>query len=268
MIPAWHPHLDLWALVFVLGFGYGYANTRIRRHAAPGAPGPTTRQWFQWYAGLTLMWTVSGWPLHDIGEQSLFTVHMVEHMVLTLVVPPLLLMGTPRWLADLTLGHPKVAPWLRKLSRAVPAFIFFNAAMILIHWPEMVELMLTNELGHFTLHAVLFVTATLMWMPVLSPTLALPKLSRPMQMLYLLLQSLLPTIPASFLTFSSVPIYPVYGDASLIWGLDPVTDQTIAGLVMKLGGGLLIWGTIAVIWFRWTTEERDWEELGSTVPVP
>ncbi|MBW3667054.1 MAG: cytochrome c oxidase assembly protein, partial [Actinobacteria bacterium] len=84
----------------------------------------------------------------------------------------------------------------------------------------------------------------------------------------LVLQSLLPTIPASFLTFSSVPIYPVYGDASLVWGLSAVTDQTVAGIVMKLGGGLLIWGTIAVIWFRWTSEERDWEELGTTVPVP
>jgi hypothetical protein len=45
-----------------------------------------------------------------------------------------------------------------------------------------------------------------------------------------------------------------------------VADQTIAGVVMKLGGGLLIWGTIAVIWFRWTSEERDWEEL--SIPVP
>lgn len=266
MIPAWHPHYDLWALVFVLGFGYWYANTRIRPHTAPGAPGPTRRQWLQWFGGLALMWAVSGWPFHDIGEQSLFTVHMVEHMVLALVVPPLLLMGTPRWLADTTLGHPKVAAWLRPLSRAAPAFVFFNAIFVLIHWPVMVEVMLTNEPAHFVLHAVLFGTATLMWLPVLSPTLALPKLSRPMQMLYLFLQSLLPTIPASFLTFSSVPIYPIYGDAAMAWGLTAVADQTIAGVVMKLGGGLLIWGTIAVIWFRWTSEERDWEEL--SVPVP
>jgi putative membrane protein len=200
----------------------------------------------QWYGALALMSVVSGWPFHDIGEQSLYTVHMVEHMVLTLVVPPLMLMGTPRWLADLTLGHPKIAPWLKPLSRAVPAFVLFNAAFIVVHWPDMVEAMLTSEPAHFTLHAVLFGTATLMWMPVLSPTLALSKLSRPMQMLYLFLQSLLPTIPASFLTFSSVPIYPVYGDASWVWGLSPVADQTIAGIVMKLGGGLLIWATIAV----------------------
>lgn len=265
MIPDWHPHPDVYLLVFVLGFGYWYANTRIRRFAAPASPGPTRRQWWQWYLGLGLTLAASGWPIHDIGEQSLFTVHMFEHMVLGVVVPPLLLMGLPRWLADATLGHPKVAPWLRPLSRAVPAFVVFNVTFVLIHWPDVVELMLTNDAAHFAVHTLLFVSAFLMWMPVLSPTLAIPKLGRPMQMLYLFLQSLLPTIPASFLTFSSVALYTVYGDASLAWGLSPVADQTIAGIVMKLGGGFILWGTIAVIWFRWTSEERDWEKLTQSI---
>lgn len=267
MIPAWHPHFDVWALLFVLGVGYWYANTRLRPLVAKSMPGPTRRQWYQWYLGLTLMWAVSGWPVHDIGEQSLFTVHMVEHMVLGLVVPPLLLMGMPRWLADVTLGHPKVARWLRPLSTAVPAFVAFNTTFILIHWPEVVGLMLTNDLAHFLIHTLLFATAGLMWIPVLSPTVAIAKLRRPAQMLYLFLQSLLPTIPASFLTFSSAAIYPTYGDAAVAWGLTAVSDQTVAGIVMKLGGGLLIWATIAVIWFRWSKEERGWEQLDSSVSV-
>ncbi len=265
MIPAWHPHPDVYLLIFVLGVGYWYANTRIRRYAAPRSPGPTRMQWWQWYGGLALIAVASGWPLHDIGEQSLFTLHMVEHMILGLLVPPLLLMGLPRWLADATLGHPKVAPWLRPISRAIPAFFLFNTAFIVIHWPDAVAGMLTSDLAHFGIHTFLFVTAFLMWIPVLSPTAAIPKLNRPMQMLYLFLQSLLPTIPASFLTFSSTVIYPAYGDGSLAWGLTPVTDQTIAGIVMKLGGGLILWVTIAFIWFRWTSEERNWEQLDTPV---
>jgi len=50
-------------------------------------------------------------------------------------------------------------------------------------------------------------------------------------------------------------LYPSSGDASLAWGIDPVTDQNIAGLIMKLGGGLLLWGRIVVIWFRWANSE-------------
>lgn len=265
MFPAWHPHPDVYLLIFVLGVGYWYANTRIRRYRAPRSPGPTRLQWWQWYGGLALIGIASGWPVHDVGEQSLFTMHMVEHMILGLLVPPLLLMGLPRWLADATLGHLRIAPWLRPISRAVPAFVLFNTAFIVIHWPDAVALMLTNGLAHFGIHSFLFATAFLMWMPVLSPTSAIPKLGRPMQMLYLFLQSLLPTIPASFLTFSSTVVYPVYGDASLAWGLSPVADQTIAGIVMKLGGGLILWVTIAFIWFRWTSEERDWEQLDSPI---
>jgi len=267
VIPDWHPHFDVWALIFVLGFGYWYADVRIRTQAVSVGPGPTRRQWWQWYSGLALMWLVSGWPLHDIGEESLFSVHMVEHIVLALVVAPLLLMGTPRWLGDATLGHPWVTKWLRPLARPVPAFVLFNTTFILIHWPEVVGLMLGNELAHFLLHSLLFFSAFLMWMPVLSPTMAIPKISRPAQMLYLFFQSLLPTIPASFLTFSTVALYPAYGAAALDWGLDPVTDQTISGILMKLGGGFILWITIAVIWFRWTSEEREWEELNTSVPT-
>jgi putative membrane protein len=174
-------------------------------------------------------------------------------------------MGIPRWLADITLGRPGVARWLRRLAGPVVAFAVFNGIFVLIHAPDLVEVMVTNNVAHLLIHGLVFVSATFMWMPVLSPTEAIPKLRRPMQMLYLFLQSLLPTIPASFLTFSSVAIYPVYGDAALAWGLTAVADQTIAGVVMKLGGGFIIWIAIAVIWFRWTSEERVREDAEASL---
>jgi putative membrane protein len=82
-----------------------------------------------------------------------------------------------------------------------------------------------------------------------------------MQLVYLFLNSILPTIPASFLTFSSVPIYPAYGDASLAFGLTAVADQTIAGLIMKIGGTVYFWILMAVIWFRWASEEKRWDQI-------
>ncbi len=267
LLPEWHPHFDLWLVIFVLAFGYWFADRRLRPLIAPHSAGPTRRQWWQWYSGVGFMWVVSGWPIHDIGETSLFTAHMVEHMVLSLVVPPLLLMATPRWLADATLGRPGVARLLRPLARPVPAFVIFNVTFIVIHWPDLVGWMLTNDPVHFSVHAWLFGAAALMWMPVLSPTPAIPKLTRPGQMFYLFAQSLLPTIPASFLTFSTVQLYLVYGDAAVAYGLTPVSDQAIAGIVMKLGGGFLFWITIAVIWARWTREEREWESLETSLRI-
>jgi putative membrane protein len=70
-------------------------------------------------------------------------------------------------------------------------------------------------------------------------------------------------VPASFLTFASSPLYEGYVGKPRVWtGFDVVTDQRVAGLVMKLGGGLLLWGVIAVLFFRWNAqEERAEDEL-------
>lgn len=265
MLPAWHPHYDVWVVAFVLAFGYWQADRRLRPLLAPEAPPATGGQKWKWYGAVAALWLVSGWPIHDIGETSLFTVHMVEHMVLALVVPPLMLRGLPRWLADLTLGNPRVARIIRPLARPVPAFALFNATFIVIHWPDLVAVMVGGGFSHLLVHVWLLGVSVLMWLPVFSPTRAIPRLPQPGQMLYLFLQSLLPTIPASFLTFSGVPIYSVYGEAALAYGLTAVADQTIAGVIMKLGGGLLLWSTIAVIWFRWTRQEREWESLEATL---
>ncbi len=264
-LPPWHPHLDMWLLIWILGFGYWYANKRLRPYIAPDAPPPTKGQSWQWYGALALLFVVTGWPFHDIGETALFSLHMVEHMVIALVVPPLLLRGCPRWLGDVTLGNPMVARVVRPLARPVPAFVIFNATFLLIHWPEMVGWMATSQTTHALVHAWLFGASMLMWLPIFSPTKAIPRLAPPAQMLYLFLQSLLPTIPGSFLTFSSIPLYPIYGNAALAYGLTPVADQTIAGVIMKIAGGILLWSTIAVIWFRWTRQEREWERLEASL---
>lgn len=267
MLPDWHPHYDVYSLVAVLAVGYWYAEHRLRAVVAPQSAPATRGQRRAWYAALIMILAVSTWPFHDIGEQSLFMVHMVEHMVLALVVPRLILTGMPRWIADRTLGHRRVLPWLAPLARPVPAFFIFTITLVAIHWPDLVTAMVTNTLAHFAVHAWVIAAGLIMWLPVVSPTPSVPRIRPPFQMLYLFLHSLLPTIPASFLTFTETPIYPVYGDAALAYGISPVVDQTTAGVIMKLGMGFLLWITIAVIWFRWTREERDWERLHSSVSV-
>jgi putative membrane protein len=91
---------------------------------------------------------------------------------------------------------------------------------------------------------------------VMSPLPEMPSLSPPGQMIYLFLQSLAPTIPASFLTFGHSALYPVYAGFPRIWGISALNDQLIAGLIMKLAGGLLLWVVIATIFFRWYEQEQ------------
>lgn len=77
-----------------------------------------------------------------------------------------------------------------------------------------------------------------------------------MRMVYLFLQSLLPTIPASFLTFGTTPLYVFYATAPRVWGISALTDQLIAGLIMKLVGGAILWTAIGIVFFRWWRMEQ------------
>jgi putative membrane protein len=95
-----------------------------------------------------------------------------------------------------------------------------------------------------------------MWWPVLSPLPEMPPLPAPGQMLYLFFQSLAPTIPASFLTFGQHPLYPIYETFPRIWGIGPMADQLMAGLIMKLVGGMILWVVIGVVFFRWYAREQ------------
>ena len=89
------------------------------------------------------------------------------------------------------------------------------------------------------------------------------RVSRPAQMLYLFLQSLVPTVPASFLTFGSTPLYKFYETVPHLWGISALTDMRVAGLIMKLVGGFILWGLIAVLFFKWYAQEQTpgWDAL-------
>jgi putative membrane protein len=258
---GWHPHFDVWALCLVLAVGYWAA---LRwwgpRHVTPGEPAATRGQVVAFVSGVVALLVASDWPVHELAEERLLSVHMVQHLLMSLVAPPLLLAGTPGWLFRTILSPRWAFAVVRALARPIVALLVFNAFIALSHWPALVALALRSEPAHFGIHAVLVLTALLMWMPVLSPVVEIPRLRYPGQMLYLFAQSIVPTVPASFLTFADTPIYPFYGLAAPLLGVDPVTDQRIAGLVMKLVGGFILWGVIAVLFFRWHRQE----ELGGT----
>ena len=67
---------------------------------------------------------------------------------------------------------------------------------------------------------------------------------------------MIPTVPASFLTFGTKPLYHVYATFPRLWGISALTDMQVAGLIMKIGAGILIWGVITIVFFRWQRREE------------
>ncbi len=287
--PEWHVHVDVWLLLGAVLGAYLLA-VRVGRTRGEVTDG---KQVFLFCSGVAVLWLASDWPVHDLAEGYLYSFHMVQHLLFTLVAAPLLLLGMPTWLGRRLLGirggrgagtgPPPVddaisgrrsvvsAPTrrlqlVRWVARPVPGLIQFNLVLVLSHWPAVVEATLLHHSLHFVAHAVLLVSALLMWMPVASTIPEVPRARPPTQMLYLFLQTIIPTVPASFLTFGHKPLYHIYETFPRLWDIGALADQQVAGLIMKVGGGFYFWTVIAVVFFRWYEGEEGGRKPGSEPP--
>lgn len=254
---AYKPHPDVWLLIIGLVLCYLYA-TRVLGPVAvePGQPIITRSQSRWFFAGVAVLWLAVDWPMHDIAEDYLYSVHMVQHLLLTWIVPPMFLMATPEWLARLVLGKGRVYRVFRLATLPVVAGVAYNAIFALGHWPPIVNDSVRWAGFHFTVHAVIVIAAFAMWMCVCGPLKEL-RISLPAQCIYLFLMSVLPTIPGGWLVFADAVVYKVYRHPwPSLWGLNPTDDQQLAGFIMKVVGGLYLWSIILVLFFRWNRENE------------
>jgi putative membrane protein len=255
-LPAWHPHPEAWLLLGSVFAAYLLVLRRWGPRAAAGGERAVTGGQVALFAtGMAILLAGAEWPMHELAEHYLYSAHMVQHLLFTLIAPPLLVRGTPDWLLRRLLKP--VLPLARVVLRPAFAFVLFNAVLVFTHWPAVVDASVRSEPIHFALHVLLVGSGVVMWWPVLSPLAELPRLSYPGQMVYLFLQSILPTVPASFLTFGSAPLYHVYETFPRLWGLSALDDMRIAGLIMKLGGGAILWTVLAIVFFKWAGSERS-----------
>jgi len=253
----WVPHPEVWLLVGGLVGLYAYAGRVIGPKVVPAGTPAITRSQKRWFAlGVVLLWVAADWPVHDIGEEYLYLVHMAQHTVLTLLMPAALLLATPEWLARLVLGEGRVDRWVHRLARPVPAALIFNALALGLHWQFVVNTASTNGLFHYGVHTVIVLSAFLLWLPVCGP---LPELRIPVlaQMLYLFVTSIVPTVPGAWLVFAEGAVYEAYDIPQRMFDISVTTDQQVAGVIMKLGAGTYLWVIIAVLFFVWSARQQE-----------
>jgi len=251
----WHLHADVLLLCAGLMAAYLYAISALRPRISD-AGRVRNVQVALFSAGVFTIFVATGTPMHDLSEQYLLSMHMLQHLLLTLVAPPLLLAGVPGWLWEAILGGRRILPVARIVLRPLVTFGVFNALVVITHLPPVVDLALREHSFHFVVHAALVSSALMMWWPIIGDIPQLPKLSYPYQMAYLFVQSLLPAVIASFITFSRTAAYDFYEQAPRIWGISAVEDQQIGGGLMKTIGSLILWSFIAVAFFRWYAREE------------
>ena len=214
------------------------------------------RRW-PFYAGLAVIFlSLNGW-LHDLSDYYLFSAHMVQHLLLTMLVPPLLIVGTPGWMLQPLLRRPAIARIAGVLTRPKICFATFNVVLAAWHLPPLYNAAMAQHGIHILQHLMFIAASVMLWWPILSPMPELPRLSYPMQMLYLFLTSIPMSIVAVFITYGGTLLYPAYAAAPRIAGITPLEDQLLGGLIMWIPGGLVLFAVISVIFFRWQSHGAE-----------
>ncbi|MGA7291459.1 MAG: cytochrome c oxidase assembly protein [Terriglobales bacterium] len=211
-------------------------------------------------AGVSVLLLALVSPIDTLGDAYLFSAHMVQHILLILVVPPLLIIGIPRELSDRLMRHSLPLRTERILSKPLLAWTLGVGTMWIWHWPPLYNATLSHEGIHIAEHLMFLITATIFWWPVIGPV-ERSHLSPLAAVIYLFSACAAHTVLAILITFAPVGTYPAYLQPSdtldilpLLrkqWGLTPGVDQQLGGLLMWVPVCLIYLGFIVATMIRW-----------------
>lgn len=209
-------------------------------------------------AALATLYVAVASPLDTFGS-LLLSIHMVQHLLLMIVAPPLvwaaapqipLLAGLPRairddWAVPLMQWRPlrSLGGWL---VRPATAWAISVATLWVWHLPQLYDLALRSPFWHYTEHASFFLSSLLFWWPVMRPFPARPRWSTWLLIPYLFLAGIQGTILAALITFTGRVLYTYYRSSPRLWGISPLADQAIAGAVMWVAGSVAY--LVALVW--------------------
>jgi putative membrane protein len=236
-------------LVIGLVVAFVYTVRVLGPKVAPEGKIISRRQITTFTVMILLLWLASDWPMHDISEEYLYSVHMVQHMVISYIVPPLALLATPEWLFRLLIGKGRTYKVVRFLTRPVVGVLVYNITLMITHIPQIVNRSAAGGPLHYSLHVLIVTTSLMFWVPVCGPIREW-RMSDGAKMIYLFGTSLIPTIPAGWLTFAEGAVYKHYDTIVRVGGISVLSDQQAAGGIMKLGGSTLMWTIIIYIFFK------------------
>ena len=246
---------------------YLWAARRVDREH-PANPQPAYRAWL-FLGGLAALGLALLSPI-EAYEGNLFSVHMVQHMLLELVAAPLLLAGAPITLG-LRVASPSVRRWLlavlqsrvvHVISFPVVAWLAFAAVNWGWHFSALYDQALENQALHYLQHATFLGAALLFWWPVVGADPSPWRLPHPVRLLYLFLA--LPQNSFLGVALMSAPavLYPHYVTNLRDWGLSPLDDQALGGVIMWVVGDLCFLGAMMVVVVLWMRhEDRRTERL-------
>lgn len=246
----------------------------------PGKRGASRGQQLSFYSGLLLFYLAVGGPI-DLMGHFLFFMHMAKMAILYMIVPPLAIMGIPKWFYLYFKQDRIFDRMLGFLSRPVLANVMFAGLFSLYHMPVVFDLSMTHFAVKTIYTTVLFLTALLVWWPVLTPIPSHQDLSEFRKLAYLYLGAFLLAPACALIVFAKAPFYATYtdpetwatalglcisgdpgailqtfGGPTFLGGLSPLEDQHIGGVLMKVTQELVYGAALTYTFYRWARMEK------------
>jgi cytochrome c oxidase assembly factor CtaG len=228
-------------------------------------------------SGLLALFFSLASPLHELAER-LLQFHMIQHLLLMMVVPPLLLLGAP--VLPLLRGLPRPilqhglkyvfasAPLQRLghfLTHPIVCLLAFTVSNVVWHLPAFYELALRSEFWHDTQHVCFLSTGLLFWWPVVQPWPSRLRWPRWAMIPYLLFADIQNTALSAFLIFSERVLYPTYATVPRLWGISVLDDQAAAGAIMWVPGSVIFLVPVALLSIRLLDASRTRSAMSKKV---
>jgi len=272
---SWHLHPPIDALILLSSVIYATGWWKLHQRR-PDYFGLT--HLLSFIAGEIALFVAIASPLHDLAEISL-TAHMIQHVLLMMVIPPLILLGAPHLVLlfglPIAVLHGVLRPFLgwtplKKVAlflfHPVSCWIAFVATTLVWHTPVMFEFALRSEFWHGVEHVCFLATSFLFWWPVVQPWPSRARWPRGAMIPYLLLADLQNTALSAFFIFCDRVVYPTYAAAPRIFGMSALEDQAAAGAIMWVPGSFAFLIPLAFISIRLMSPSRV--AVGPSDPSP
>jgi cytochrome c oxidase assembly factor CtaG len=244
------------APVLLAALAYAMRARTLRRRGTPMAG----YRIFLFTLGIALLLLAFASPIAAIGEEELFSFHMVQHILIGDLAPLCLLAG---------LSGPMLRPLLalrpverlRVLANPVVALPIWAANLYVWHVPFLYEAAVRHSSVHALEHACFFTAGLIVWLPVLETLPAPEWFGTGPKLAYIACVRVVETVLGNVLVWSGAVFYGVYASGEELWGISPLQDQGLAGAVMMIEGSIVTIVALAWLFLRMAQEGELRQEL-------
>jgi cytochrome c oxidase assembly factor CtaG len=256
--PQWHWNLTLAALTPIVLYAaiYVWRFRAARREA--GGRGAGWPQALAFTASILLLMAAVLSPIDRLGEDYLFSAHMVQHILLGDLAPLLLLLALSRVI--MRPATRRLTRLERRMGRLASPITFIVAWLAMIyfwHIPALYNGALEHPVVHALEHATFFAAGTLLWWPLIQPVPMRRPLEGTMGLAYIFAAKMSLGVLGLYLTWSSSVAFDYYNHVPRIWGLSPIQDQNVGGAIMMVEQALVLLAVFFLLFIKMLTQSEE-----------